>query len=252
MPEGLSVLAGSLPVVSFGDPANAIIATLSLNPSWIEFQSSSGAWLLGGKRRLASLLSLGADDPQKLDDDQVAQVVAESNTYFRGPNWYRPWFHWLESMLQGSGAGSYFDGSACHLDLVQWATKPAQNDLPKAVWNRLVEQDRDFLHWQLENSNVKVVLLNGVSVVRWVEQVGLVSGLDEDVLLYEAANGEGEAREIRKIRAFRSVTNGMLFVGWNRPLAGPLAADGRQKLSRWVHHALQGHGSEFSEPRELG
>jgi hypothetical protein len=104
-PAGLSVLPGSLPVVSFGDPNVATVATLSLNPSWLEFQSASGAWLLGPERRLASLISLGASDPRDLDDDQVAQVVAESNAYFRGPNWYRGWFHWLESMLAGVGRG---------------------------------------------------------------------------------------------------------------------------------------------------
>jgi hypothetical protein len=134
-------------VVSFGDPNRASAATLSLNPSWREFESPDGAWLSGSQRRLASLISLGASDPRELDDEQVAMVLAESDGYFHGPNWYRGWFHWLESILNASGAGSYFDGTACHLDLVQWATKPAQGDLPTHVWRRLVEEDRDFLRW---------------------------------------------------------------------------------------------------------
>ena len=61
----------------------------------------------------------------------------------------------------GSGAGSYIDGSACHLDLVQWATKPAQGKLPAEVWNSLVQDDHEFLRWQLLTSNVSVVLMNG-------------------------------------------------------------------------------------------
>jgi hypothetical protein len=233
VPAGLSVLPGSLPVVSFGDPNAATVATLSLNPSWLEFQSASGAWLLGRQRRLASLVSLVADDPRDLDNAQVAQVVAQSKAYFRGPNWYRRWFHWLESLLQESDAGSYLDGSACHLDLMQWATKPAQGELPAPVWKRLVEQDHDFLHRQLRNSNVDVVLLNGASVVRWVQQAGLVSNFDEDALAYQASNGNGT------IRVYRAVAEGVSFLGWNRPLAAALATDGRQRLTRWVCQALR-------------
>jgi hypothetical protein len=222
VPAGLSVLPGSLPVVSFGDPNTATVATLSLNPSWREFQSGSGAWLLGGRRRLASLVSLGAGDPGELDDAQVARVLADSSAYFRG-SWYRGWFHWLESLLRESEAGSYLDGSACHLDLVQWATKPAHGELPGLVWRRLVEQDGDFLHWQLRTSNVDVVLLNGASVVRWVQEAGLVGGVDEDALVYRAGDADGT------IRVYRAVAEGVSFFGWNRPVAGPrplTAADG--------------------------
>jgi hypothetical protein len=238
VPSGLSVLVGSLPVVSFGDPNRAAAATLSLNPSWREFESRGGVWLYGSDRRLASLTSLGVDDARDLDDDQVATVVAECNAYFRGPNWYRGWFHWLESILRGSEAGSYFDGSACHLDLVQWATKPAQGELPAEVWNRLVDQDRDFLRWQLANSNVRVLLLNGASVVRWFQEAGLAPSFEERVLTYRGANGSS------RLRVFQAIAEGVLVLGWNRPLAGALSADGRLRLSAWLGEALHRPGSD--------
>lgn len=233
IPSGLSVLPASLPVVSFGDPDGATVATLSLNPSWREFQSPNGVWLDGSRRRLASLISLGASDPRELDDEQVVTVVAESDSYFRGPNWYRGWFHWLESMLNASGAGSYFDGTACHLDLVQWATKPAQGELPAGVWRRLVEEDREFLRWQLANTNVRVLLLNGASVAQWLQQAGLVEAFDEEVIPYEARNGGG------KLRVYRANADGVLVFGWNRPLAGALSADGRLKLNSRLADVLQ-------------
>lgn len=232
-PPELSVLPGSLPVVSFGDPDCATTATLSLNPSWREFESSDGTWLNGSQRRLASLISIGASDPRKLDDQQVATVVAESDSYFRGPNWYRGWFHWLESILNKSGAGSYFDGTACHLDLVQWATKPSQGELPGDVWRRLVEQDREFLRWQLANTNVRTLLLNGASVVTWVKEAGIVTGYDEDVLPFATGGGEAE------LRVYRATSDGVSVFGWNRPLAGPLSADGRLKLSVWLADTLR-------------
>lgn len=213
----------------------AAVATLALNPSWREFQSASEEWLLGDERRLASLVSLDAEHPSELDGTQVAQVVTESYGYFEGPNWYRGWFHWLESLLQDTGIGSYHDGSACHLDLVQWATKPAQESLPRSVWKRLVNQDLDFLAWQLQNSNVGTVLLNGASVVRWMRYAGFVNEFDDDVLVYRARSGNGT------IRVFRAIAGGILFLGWNRPLASAIASDGRQQLNRWIEEAMQEH-----------
>src|SRR5579875_1337901 len=245
VPPGLGVLRGSLPVAAFGDPDAAIVATMSLNPSWLEFQSPAGAWLEGKKRRLASLISLGLRHPRELDDGQVAQVVAESNAYFRGSNWYRGWFHWLEMLLRESGAGSYLDGSACHLDLVQWATKPAQRDLPAASWRQLVGEDREFLSWQLAHSNVHVVLVNGASVVSALHEAGLVGDWAEDKLEYHARLGTGQ------LRVFQALADGVLFLGWNRPLAGPLPACGRFQLFQWVAQALRSTPAAGEVPSQL-
>lgn len=235
MPTDMGVLPGSLPVVSFGDPDTASVSTLSLNPSWREFLAPSGAWLLGDKRRLASLRTLGAEDPRDLDDAQVARVVAESNAYFRGPNWYKAWFHWLESLLKSSGVGSYLEGTACHLDLVQWATKPAQGDLSPKNWRRLVEEDRDFLSWQLGTTSVRVVLLNGASVARGVRDAGLVKTFEKETISYRGNNKSSV------LTVFRATMNGVPFLGWNKPLAGALAAEGRQRLTQWVRDALAEH-----------
>jgi hypothetical protein len=232
-PPDSFVLPGSLPVVSFGDPNRAVTATLSLNPSWREFESSDGTWLGGSRRRLASLISLGAADSRDLNDEQVSTVLAQSESYFDGPNWYRGWFHWLESMLNTSGAGSYFDGTACHLDLVQWATKPAQGELPVDVWRHLVEEDRDFLRWQLANTNVRVLLLNGASVAQGLQEAGLVDEFETNVIPYEARNGSA------KLRVYRANADGVAILGWNRPLAGALSGDGRLKLGSWLSDALQ-------------
>ncbi len=78
IPDGAGVLQGSLPVVSFGDPGTAAVATVSLNPSSREFLTRAGEWLPDSQRRLASLHSCGVQDPGELDAGQVRQVVAES------------------------------------------------------------------------------------------------------------------------------------------------------------------------------
>lgn len=232
-PEGCAVLPGSLPVVAFGDALHATTATVSLNPSWIEFQTKRGEWLLGHRRRLASLLSVGVHDPRELDDAAVSQVLGESDRYFQGPNWYRAWFHWLEGLLSASGAGSYLEGSACHLDLVQWATKPAQRNLPASTWNYLVEQDRAFLHWQLTANRVKRVLINGAACVRWMRSAGLVTRWEESLLSFRTGAG---ARA--QLKVFLAEEADVLFVGWNRPLAGAVPAAGREALRSWVASAM--------------
>jgi hypothetical protein len=233
IPEGAGVLPGSLPVVSFGDPGSAVVATVSLNPSSREFLTKAGEWLPDAKRRLASLHSLGVKDPGELDVGQAGQVVAESYEYFRSGRWYRQWFGWLERLLTSSGAGSYLDGSACHLDLVQWATVPAQGQLPAQAWRRLVEEDREFVRWQLAHANISVVLLNGASVINGLLAAGVMSDLAEDRLGYPAKEGTGY------VRVFRGASDGVRFLGWNRPLAGALPDPARHALAEWIAAALR-------------
>lgn len=54
------MVEGSTPVVAFGDPTLATVATLGINPSASEFLKD-GALRTGAERRLATLESLGAD-----------------------------------------------------------------------------------------------------------------------------------------------------------------------------------------------
>jgi hypothetical protein len=52
------------------------------------------------------------------------------NSYFHG-NPYS-WFARLEEVLQAIGA-SYYEDTACHLDLTQWATDPTWNGLHRNI-----------------------------------------------------------------------------------------------------------------------
>ena len=103
----------------------------------------------------------------------------------------------MEQLLTSSGAGSYLKGSACHLDLVQWATVQPQGQLPAAAWQRLVAEDREFLRWQLAHANVSLVLINGTSVIDGLLAAGVVSDLAEDRLEYPAKEGTGYLRVFR-------------------------------------------------------
>ena len=161
IPPGLCVVPGSTPVVAFGNARTAKVATIGLNPSSNEFQDRSGQDLVGCFRRLATHRSLGVCDLTIAPSATIAQVLKESNAYFQR-NPYE-WFNQLEPILKACGA-SYCDGSACHLDLVQWATKPTWNSLDTNAKRRLLDADAQFLREQLSNENFELLLVNGSGV----------------------------------------------------------------------------------------
>ena len=169
LPQGVPVVRGSTPVVSFGDARAATVATLGLNPSRAEFLGPRGDELKGTQRRLATLSSLGVPDLATAPLEVVAQVFEECNCYFeRAP--YRDWFDKLEAVLNTVEA-SYYDGSACHLDLAQWATDPVWGKMPKEARKALLDRDGSFLIDQLENERIRLLLLNGTGVIRGFQRV---------------------------------------------------------------------------------
>jgi hypothetical protein len=60
---------------------------------------------------------------------------------------------------------SYYDGSAAHLDLAHWATDPTWSDLTPDQRERLLEDGRSFLQWQLSRPHLRLVMLNGRAVI---------------------------------------------------------------------------------------
>jgi len=162
-PEGCSVIAGSTPVVGFGDPRNATVATIGLNPNRLEFLNAEGRLLADAERRLETLVSLGRDDLVTADPHILARVFEGCNWYFeRNP--YRRWFDVLERVLNAVGV-SYYRGTACHLTLVQWATNPTWALLAESSRETLLERDVPFLAERLAAERIEVVLLNGRSVI---------------------------------------------------------------------------------------
>ena len=158
IPSGLCVVPGSTPVVAFGNPLTAKVATLSLNPSHREFQDKDGCELIGRERRLATHKSLGVCDLASAPSAVIGQVLHGCQKYFHRKQYW--WFNQLERILNACGA-SYFDGSACHLDLVQWATKPTWTEVPSTAQSCLLDSDLPFLKEQFRNENIELLLVNG-------------------------------------------------------------------------------------------
>ena len=170
-PADCGVVLGSTPVVSFGHPLSASVATLGINPSSGEFLDADGVLLAGADRRLATLQSLGIANYAEMDDGLAASIVTGCADYFeRRP--YR-WFTPLDRIVRAALGVSYFDATACHLDLVQWATDPLWGKLSDLERARLLADDRPFLMQQLRAEHYQVVLVNGRTALQWVSLAGL-------------------------------------------------------------------------------
>lgn len=224
-PPVASIVEGSTPVLSFGDPLRAEVATLGINPSRLEFCSAVGVLLTGDGRRLATTDSLGAVPGRPLTADQAREVVAGCGGYFeRNPySWFKP----LEALLNHAAGASYYDRTACHLDLVQWATDPVWGKLgDRGGAELLVAEGRPHLELLLGRSNVHLVLLNGTAVVRQVSRMGVA-----------------QLHEVKRIpkgstmcRLFAGEGRGINYAGWSTNLQTSFGVSNefRQRLEREV------------------
>ncbi len=169
MPAGCSIVPNSTPVISFGNCLTAKVATLGLNPSRKEFLDDRGQLLFGSERRLATLPSLKVTSLDNATAEAVEVVLKECFDYFhRRP--YSAWFNYFAPILKCCGV-SFEDGTACHLDLVQWATDPTWARLQPAVRQELLDADAEFLAQQLQNENIRLLLVNGSGTLRQLLQV---------------------------------------------------------------------------------
>jgi hypothetical protein len=219
MPEECSIIPASTPVVSFGNAHTARVATLGLNPSKREFMNADGVWLKGVARRLATLDSLGINSLETADDKDVEKIVADCYGYFhRNP--YMSWFGPLEKILNQATDTSYMDGSACHLDLVQWATDPVWQKLGKDTRLQLLHYDREFLLKQLLQEHIGVVLLNGRSVINQVGDMGVLFAQKFDIPLHKTTT-----------EVVIGSSMNTLFVGWSANLQSSFGVSNEFKYS---------------------
>jgi hypothetical protein len=169
-PGGVPVVPGSTPVVAFGDVRKATVATLGWNPSRREFLDRNGKELTGaGQRRLETRSSLGLKerDLSSASPEAVRRVFEGCNGYFQRCPYQ--WFNRLEKVLSLLGE-SYYTGTACHLDLVQWATDPTWGKLQRAHNKSLIDADLSFLGQQLAQEQIELLLLNGSGIVKEYSQ----------------------------------------------------------------------------------
>jgi len=221
------VVEGSTPVVSFGDFQKVRVATLGINPSNLEFVDQKGELRQGEKRRLAVLDSLKAESLGRLTDSQAETVIDECNRYF-DVNPYS-WFKTLDEVIQPGLGVSYFDGTLCHLDLCQWATKKKWGDLDSRTRNFLLEDGLSHLRNQLTKSSISLVIVNGRSVWNQIEVSGMGTPKKIGTLHFGAKKTSCQMLDMK----FENVR----FVGWTANLQSQNGANSKiflADLASWL------------------
>lgn len=103
----------------------------------------------------------------------------------------------------------YAEGTACHLDLVQWATDPVWGRLKNPLDRKaLLDEGRPCLKRVLVHSNVRLVLANGRAVIDQLKKIGIVQWEVVDTLPIGKTT----------CKLMRGQSDGVSFVGWSTNL----------------------------------
>jgi hypothetical protein len=131
----------------------------------------SGEELEGAFRRFHTLNSLGLTSWSDVDARHLRLILESCRTYFLG-NPYDRWFKRLDQVVSGTQA-SFYDVScqACHLDLIPYATTRKWTELTARQRSLLLDVAADTLGLLLRDSPVRVLILNGRSVIEHFEEI---------------------------------------------------------------------------------
>jgi hypothetical protein len=200
---------------------------VGINPSSKEFLDNKNNILPQDQKRLVDLDSLNKTNLNQLDEKDAEKIIEGCYNYFKTDNHYK-WFDQMEEhVLQPTGY-SYFDDTACHLDLIQWATDPVWSGIKsKEVQNMLLEQDKEFFIHQINKYNFETVFLNGKTVVEQVEKLGIVK-LTEVAEVVNLKTGNISHIKTGKVGQ-------TTFVGWGLNIpANETTLQMRKALGQWL------------------
>lgn len=236
------VIPWSSPVPSFGDPSRALVATLGLNPSNREFVDVDGNELRGPHRRFHTLGSLGLAQWSHATGRHLRMMLDSCRGYFtRNP--YDSWFKKLDFVIGGTRA-SYYDPrrSACHLDLIPYATSCKWTELRREERTSLLTVAGDTLALLLRDAPIRLLILNGASVISNFESVSGVRLEQETMPAWtlprrqapgvEGISFKGRVRTIAGMRLDREV----LVLGYNHNIQSSFGVtrEAVRAIRKWI------------------
>ena len=159
----------TIPIPFFGDVLSAKVITVGLNPSDGEIR--------------------GRDWHQPISP---AKIYERLLTYFNNPQFRsHPWFDAWERGLKEIGV-SYADGTAAHVDLCPWATKPMSNLPDHDRFELLVSQSVPWF-WRCMHvaANLRLVLMAGAVTKKYYlnEFLAKTRNADGNELVGKVARG---------------------------------------------------------------
>ena len=144
----------------------------------------------------------------------MRSAIEECAAYFRpGRNPYHLWFDPLDEIMRAALGVSFYDHTACHLDLVQWATRPALAELCRQARQILLAEGLPHLERLLRHGNVRTVLLNGRQVIDNA-MAGRLGELRK--------TGEVRINPHRSCSLYMGESGAVTFIGWSTNLQSTL------------------------------
>ena len=210
----------STPVVSFGDASKAEMLTVGINPSSVEFLTGrkNKKLIKGNKKRLIDTETLGHNKVSNLSRGEAINVIKGCYCYFDSDkNPYMTWFKHLNSHANSIFAADFLNGTSAHVDLVQWATDPVWGNIKDEIVRKsLLDNDKDFLKYQINQKQYRVVFLNGTQVFDATTNNDILAAAVFDSIPYKTKNGAN-----RELKLYKGITSaGSLVLGWNKPFPG--------------------------------
>ncbi len=233
------VIDWACPVPFFGDITTARVATVGINPSKNEFLSGKTI-LTGGQQRLPTLESVCLSRWADARSDHFERIIEGCRSYFN-VNPYWKWFRPLDKLLGRAVSGaSYEGGTACHIDLVPWATDPVWNDLEPCQKKHLLDVGAPALAILLSEAPVELLLLNGKAVVDGLKNlVGprLMEDMEDWAPAWDLKGGKGKSwcGTIDSL-AGRLLGRSVQVLGWNWNLQSSFGVTNESKdaIAGWV------------------
>ncbi|HEY0797855.1 MAG TPA: hypothetical protein VGD50_01825 [Candidatus Baltobacteraceae bacterium] len=211
------------------------MATVGLNPSNVEFVDENNWELRGECQRLQTLHSLGLAAWSDVNAEHLEQIVEWCKTYFeRRP--YNRWFKPLETVFSGADAQYYGVGaSACHLDLVPFATHVKWGKLSSRQRGVLQSASADCLAYLIAGSPISGLILNGASVVRGFQSLTKVRMESREQPTWNGISYKCVVAELAGMKLDREV----LVMGYNHNIPGtPVNGTSLRALRAWVAEEL--------------
>lgn len=224
------ITPGSTPVVAFGNPITARVATLGINPSSREFLDAKGNLLSEQNRRLADFQSLGIKGHSDITESVARKVLEESNNYFKNEDSVYQWFEPLQKHVLNPAGASFKDSSAAHLDLVQWSTAPVWGAIKDAKARELlIQDDIRFLAEMLRAGKYRFLFMNGSTVVKTMLKFGLVE------IEQQGFTPIGKAGRKSAVWTGRVLDTETVCIGWNLNLQHYQTTESnRVNLENWI------------------
>ena len=210
------VVPRTTPVPFFGNVEAARCLTIGINPSFNEFLSNNEELLVGKNKRLEDFETLSINDHEYYEQvglENAAKIYRSCISYFKR-NPYS-WFQKIEDTVNSAFGCSYYNDSAAHLDLVQWATKPVWSKLEKKdriVADHLIDNDKSYLMLHLDwlkqnNQNLSYIFLSGGTVINNLNLEMNLKNFGKTKALNKRKQNELFVGEYKGIQVFGSTMN---------------------------------------------